>query len=269
MKAFAYLHALALEMQRYKFSAPELLGFMLRSLEERMGFQHSQVLALNSDANKLYHVSARGYRAADEPGELEIGRGIVGMAIKRGRSIKINNIGTVIKYTQAINSRLETEQSDESAQTQVRPHVFTQSQIALPLKFRGDTIGALSVESERPNAFDEADEELLTIIAVQLAYVLHELLTAGQTEGRKQPVTTVSGPDLEPLPAPGLLTGREMEIARLAAQGLSNAEISSRLVLSLRTVTTHLERTYRKLDIHSRSELIYYFIERYGLKPND
>ncbi|SDY62796.1 LuxR family transcriptional regulator [Herbiconiux ginsengi] len=51
------------------------------------------------------------------------------------------------------------------------------------------------------------------------------------------------------------LSEREAEIARLAASGLSNRGIAERLVLSVRTVETHLQRVYKKLGIRMRSEL--------------
>jgi DNA-binding CsgD family transcriptional regulator len=51
------------------------------------------------------------------------------------------------------------------------------------------------------------------------------------------------------------LTPQELQIARLAAEGLSNREIGSRLYLSHRTVGSHLYRAYPKLGITSRSQL--------------
>jgi DNA-binding CsgD family transcriptional regulator len=61
---------------------------------------------------------------------------------------------------------------------------------------------------------------------------------------------------VEPTPAPKQpLTPQEMQIAQMAASGLSNREIADRLFLSHRTVGAHLYRAFPKLGIVSRSEL--------------
>ena len=51
------------------------------------------------------------------------------------------------------------------------------------------------------------------------------------------------------------LTAQELQIAQLAAEGLSNREIGRRLYLSHRTVSTHLYRVFPKLGVTSRGEL--------------
>jgi DNA-binding CsgD family transcriptional regulator len=51
------------------------------------------------------------------------------------------------------------------------------------------------------------------------------------------------------------LTAQELQIAQLAAEGLSNREIGQRLYLSHRTIGTHLYRTFPKLGITARNEL--------------
>lgn len=49
------------------------------------------------------------------------------------------------------------------------------------------------------------------------------------------------------------LSGREREVLRLVAEGLSDAEIAARLVLSPHTVHRHVANIRRKLGLHSRS----------------
>jgi DNA-binding NarL/FixJ family response regulator len=59
-----------------------------------------------------------------------------------------------------------------------------------------------------------------------------------------------------------VLTGRELEVLRLVAKGLSYREIAERLVLSHRTVQNHVQNILGKLHLHSRVELVRYVIER-------
>lgn len=52
------------------------------------------------------------------------------------------------------------------------------------------------------------------------------------------------------------LSKRELEIARMIAEGLSNPDIATRLVISVRTVESHVNRILRKTETSSRQELI-------------
>jgi len=53
----------------------------------------------------------------------------------------------------------------------------------------------------------------------------------------------------------GELTPQELQIVRLAGQGLSNRDIAAQLFLSPRTVGYHLYKAYPKLGVAARSEL--------------
>ena len=52
------------------------------------------------------------------------------------------------------------------------------------------------------------------------------------------------------------ITGRELEILRLAAYGMSNKDIAERLELSLRTVKGYLQEVFSKLNVTSRTEAV-------------
>jgi len=68
-------------------------------------------------------------------------------------------------------------------------------------------------------------------------------------EGARTPALVLPEDELSPL------SRRELEVADLAATGLSSEEIAGRLFLSVRTVDNHLQHVYQKLGIASRQEL--------------
>jgi DNA-binding CsgD family transcriptional regulator len=71
--------------------------------------------------------------------------------------------------------------------------------------------------------------------------------------------------DEQPTPAPvqpSPLTRRELEVADLVADGMSNPEIATRLVISVRTAQGHVENILRKLGFSSRSRIAAWVTER-------
>jgi DNA-binding CsgD family transcriptional regulator len=52
------------------------------------------------------------------------------------------------------------------------------------------------------------------------------------------------------------LTRRELDVAELAARGLSNREIAGSLHISVRTVNAHLNHAYTKIGISDRNRLV-------------
>ena len=68
-------------------------------------------------------------------------------------------------------------------------------------------------------------------------------------------VAQAGGPTLDTAPLDEL-TAREREILALVGQGLSNAEIAERLVLSPLTAKTHVARLFGKLGARDRAQLV-------------
>ncbi|MGH3870594.1 MAG: helix-turn-helix transcriptional regulator [Pseudonocardiaceae bacterium] len=65
---------------------------------------------------------------------------------------------------------------------------------------------------------------------------------------------------------PGALTGRERQVAELAASGYTAPQIATQLHIGVRTVETHLARSYPKLGITSKQQLVHRAAE-FGFTP--
>jgi DNA-binding CsgD family transcriptional regulator len=68
-------------------------------------------------------------------------------------------------------------------------------------------------------------------------------------------------PDSGQSPLPEPLTPRELDVLRLVAQGLTNAQVGEQLVISPRTVDAHLRSIYGKLDVTSRAAATRFALE--------
>jgi two-component system response regulator NreC len=104
-----------------------------------------------------------------------------------------------------------------------------------------------------------------------LGYVLKEAADAELVEAIRRAALGESylnprlGARMASEPPPGPpddLSEREVEVLRLIALGHTNAQISERLYLSVRTVETHRAHIQQKLRLSSRAELVGYALER-------
>ena len=62
---------------------------------------------------------------------------------------------------------------------------------------------------------------------------------------------------------PAGLTAREVDVLRLIAQGLTDAQVGERLMVSAHTVHAHLRSIYSKLDISSRAAATRFAVEHH------
>jgi DNA-binding CsgD family transcriptional regulator len=90
---------------------------------------------------------------------------------------------------------------------------------------------------------DRGEHALKGVAEPRQLYAIIEL-------GSPAPTTT---PKAGPAEYPAGLTAREVDVLRLVAAGLTDAEAAEQLFLSVRTVNAHLRSIYRKAGVHSRA----------------
>jgi DNA-binding response OmpR family regulator len=112
----------------------------------------------------------------------------------------------------------------------------------------GDGLPVLFVSGERRESFDRAagllvggDDYLVKPVA------LDELLARSRHLIERRPVPTLDGNGL---------TGRELEVLTLLADGLTPAQVAGELVISTSTVGTHIEHIYTKLGARTRAHAV-------------
>jgi NarL family two-component system response regulator LiaR len=102
--------------------------------------------------------------------------------------------------------------------------------------------------------------------------LMEAIRAAYQGEARLHPtvirklMNQVSSQPVTPQQIAPELTERELEVLRLVAEGLRNREIASKLVISEKTVKTHISSLLSKLGLEDRTQLAIYAIKK-GLAP--
>ena len=148
-----------------------ILEIILSAMDRILGFQHAMILLKDQAADRLRVVASRGYDHVTVGVEIAVGHGVIGVVAERKKMMRLGNIGASISYLTTVREKLkEAGQLDPSHATAKLPGLpNVQSQLAMPLLVKDRLIGVLAVESPRPNAFDELDEILLSIVANQAA----------------------------------------------------------------------------------------------------
>jgi GAF domain-containing protein len=135
----------------------ELLGSVVRLISEQFGFYHAGIFLLDPVGQwaELQAASSwGGQRMLARKHRLQVGVGIVGYVVAQGEHRVALDVG-------------------EDAVFFDNPDLpETRSEMALPLKARGEIIGALDVQSTEPGAFSPEDVAVLQTLADQLAVAI-------------------------------------------------------------------------------------------------
>ena len=147
-----------------------ILAISLDAMEAVLGFRHSMILLASGDERVLTVAASRGYDGGRTGAEIPLGQGVLGVAARRRRIVRMGNVATQRAYLAGVRARTEA-----AGQATLEPAVEmpgladAQSQLAIPLIVKDRLVGVLGVESATANAFDELDEILLSIVGNQVA----------------------------------------------------------------------------------------------------
>jgi DNA-binding CsgD family transcriptional regulator len=115
-----------------------------------------------------------------------------------------------------------------------------------PIVCDGRLVGTLNLaRADGSPPFDANDLADLSALCLHLSSKLAGLRASSKTSSKTSNSLCSS-----------LLTPRELEIAELVAQGLTNAEIGEKLWITQNSVKQALKRMFRKLDVSARAEMV-------------
>jgi GAF domain-containing protein/HAMP domain-containing protein len=146
----------------------ELLGRVAILIGERFGFYHTGIFLLDESREwaVLQATSSEGGRRM----------------LAKGHRIGVGGVGIVGHVTAQGEPRVADDTGEDAAFFENPDLPQTRSELALPLRARGEVIGALDVQSTEAAAFTDQDVEVLQILADQVAMAVSNARLFQQTQ---------------------------------------------------------------------------------------
>lgn len=171
-----------LERRASQIQAAAEVGNAVASLRDLEGLL-SRTTQLISDKFGYYHV---GIFLLDEKREFAVLRASNSSGgarmLSRGHKLKVGETGIVGAVTSTGKARIALDVGQDSVYFDNPDLSGTRSEMALPLVSGTAILGALDVQSTKPNAFSEEDVSTLTILADQIATALQNARFLSQTQ---------------------------------------------------------------------------------------
>nr|WP_281381714.1 GAF domain-containing protein [Quisquiliibacterium transsilvanicum] len=183
----------------------EDLASVLQATMDGLGrdlrIDHAILWLLDERRGMLFAIASRGYAQAGTGAELPMDdAGLAGVALREGVPIRIGHMARMYRYGRTLLAQAQDLGIEAAMRAEIPlPGLATPcSQLAVPLRARGRSVGVLLVESESDQFFGYDDEDALALLCAQLAQAL---LTLQPEEGEN--VHALRAHDLAPVPAAG------------------------------------------------------------------
>ena len=191
------LPALRLLLQQMQAATDlsELTQMLLEGLATQMDIGHAMVLLFDPARQTLYTLASNGYVQSGVGAEIDLGKGVIGVAAQHRTPIRIGHYTQDYSYSRAIRAGLPSAKHD-ILDTEIPLPGLPQarSQIAAPICHAGKLLGVLFAESERDLRFDAEDEDALVILAQQLGQTIVLLQRDAQPDPAKKNHSVVLTP---------------------------------------------------------------------------
>ena len=181
----------------------EVVDVALLGLEELLGHGHSLLLVHEVETDRLVTLASRGYDIGGIGSEVVLGEGVIGMAGARRAPMRIGNLQRMLIYARTVQQAAAAPRSE----IHLPGLADASSQLAAPMIARDALIGVMAVESREALAFDEVDEQILTVVAHLVGSVLDREHAAGTDPDlataplAQAAAATMVPPDATPAPA--------------------------------------------------------------------
>ena len=151
-----------------------LLDAALVCLEREFAIDHSMILIVDTQAQRLYTVASRGYPNSGIGSEIAFGDGVIGVAALENAPIRIGYLASDYLYGAALADNAQRAGIVGMKPTEIPfPGLAApQSQIALPIVFGDVVSGVLFAEAEEDMRFGYDDEDALAVFAGHLGAMI-------------------------------------------------------------------------------------------------
>lgn len=137
-------------------------------LAELLDYEHAFLALRDESGERLYVIASHGYDSQGVGSELSMDDGPVGLAARRCSPIRLGAMQQMARYGRVVRSSYEHRSSSGDEEIPL-PGLDVRSLVAVPAMASGELVGVLVVESTHEVAFDETDEQILTVAATLIA----------------------------------------------------------------------------------------------------
>ncbi len=152
----------------------ELLEEVVELIQKRFGFPFVHIFTVHPGRGKVIYRRGSGARSQamqenDLQYDLNDQKGIIPWVARTGKTRMANNVDDEPLYRPS-----------------ALPPVDTRSELAIPLKFTGDVLGVLDLQSLEPNAFKESDLEVFEVLGGSIAVAIRNASLYRSERWRRQ-----------------------------------------------------------------------------------